>query len=250
MKILLIILSTIIMMPSIAFPLTYEKHNTISDIGGVGKGSSESEGYVSYQINDFPLCKKLNKSKIASLRQGARIHYDQHKKIYAFEKGIFDCSYAWENNSTLTSIYEGMVEYFTLDTILIYYTHKNEKAHGYMRQKNIWYTFTHDEKFLFGDSRSFTNKNNVASTKEIKHAERLLNFYNNLDVSTSSAKIYGDVINRNIHLDENKKIAEQTTTNKQSSTNIATELEKLDKLLKSRSITKDEYQKAKNKLLN
>ena len=78
----------------------------------------------------------------------------------------------------------------------------------------------------------------------------MLNFYNNLDVSTSSAKIYGDVINRNIHLDENKKIAEQTTTNKQSSTNIATELEKLDKLLKSRSITKDEYQKAKNKLLN
>ena len=64
MKILLIILSTIIMMPSIAFPLTYEKHNTISDIGGVGKGSSESEGYVSYQINDFPLCKKLNKYQL------------------------------------------------------------------------------------------------------------------------------------------------------------------------------------------
>lgn len=143
-----------------------------------------------------------------------------------------------------------MVEYFTLDTILIYYTHKNEKAHGYMRQKNTWYTFTHDDKFLFGDSRSFTNKNNIASAKEIKHAEKLLNFYNNLDVSTSSAKIYGDVINRNIHLEENKKITEQTTTNKQNGKNIATELEKLDMLLKSRSITKEEYQKAKNKLLN
>lgn len=256
MKILLIILSTIIIMPSKAFPLTYEKHNTIiSDIGDVGKGNVEAEGYFSYQINDYPICKKLNEPKIASLRQGIRIHYDPNKKVYAFEKGIFDCNYGWENNSILTGIYEGMVEYLTRDTIVIYYKHENGKSNGYMKQRNIWYTFTHDEKFLFNDSRSLTQKN-LASADEIKHGERLLDFYNNLDVSSSSAKIYDGVINKNIHL--NKKTTSERKTPQpidpketlKNKDNVANELEKLEKLFKRGAITKDEYQKAKNKILN
>ena len=112
-KIILVFFLAFVFIPEKTFSLTYEKHNVVSDIGDVGKGNTETEGYFSYQINDYPLCKKLNEPKIAALRQGIRIHYDPNKKIYAFEKGIFDCNYGWEKNSTLLGIYEGMVEYLT-----------------------------------------------------------------------------------------------------------------------------------------
>jgi len=254
-KIILVFFLAFVFIPEKTFSLTYEKHNLVSDIADVGKGNTEAEGYFSYQINDYPLCKKLNEPKIAALRQGIRIHYDPNKKIYAFEKGIFDCNYGWEKNSTLLGIYEGMVEYLTKNTIVIYYKHENGKSHGYMKQINTWYTFTHDEKFLFNDSRSLTQKI-LASADEIKHGERLLDFYNNLDVSSSSAKIYDGVINKNIHL--NKKTSserkapqsidpKETLKNKD---NVANELEKLEKLFKRGAITKEEYQKAKNKILN
>ena len=95
-----------------------------------------------------------------------------------------------------------------------------------------------------------------ASADEIKHGERLLEFYNNLDVSSSSAKIYDGVINKNIHL--NKKTTSEIKTPQsinpketlKNKDNVANELEKLEKLFKRGAITKDEYQKAKNKILN
>jgi hypothetical protein len=253
-KIILVFFLAFVFIPEKTFSLTYEKHNVVSDIGDVGKGNTEAEGYFSYQVNEYPVCKKLNVT-LNFLRQGIRIHYDPNKKIYAFEKGIFDCSNAWEKNYALSGIYEGMIEYLTRDTIVIYYKHENDKSHGYMKQRNIWYTFTHDEKFLFNDSRSLTQKN-LASADEIKHGERLLDFYNNLDVSSSSAKIYDGVINKNIHLNKkttSERKAPQSIDPKETQKNkdnVANELEKLEKLFKRGAITKDEYQKAKNKILN
>ena len=123
-----------------------------------------------------------------------------------------------------------------------------KKKYSYSKFNSFWYYNEQDIEFVTGDPRANHTQRNATSA-EIEHAEKLYKFYEYLDVSSPNAKKY-TVINTIIRLNETKKTEEQVPIKKQSSANVASELEKLEKLLKSGAITKDEYQKAKNKILN
>jgi hypothetical protein len=246
MKIILIILAILIGVHTKAFSLVYEKKVATTYLG-LEKGRTETEGFFLNGVGELPVCQKLNTSYYSIMRQGMRINYDSKNKIHSKEKGLFDCVYAFSGNEIRGGLYEGIQEFFNTGELYILFKQDQKKKYAYSKSNNSWYFNEHDIEFMLGDPRG-NLKLRLATPAEIEHAEKLYQFYEYLDLSSSNAKKY-TVINTSIHLNEPKKTQEQAPNKKQSESGVAAELERLQKLLNSGAITKDEYQKAKNKVL-
>jgi hypothetical protein len=241
----LIIYAFILISNSEASALWYEKriNNDIFFSDGVKGGKSEEQGYFG-PSDIFPGCKRLN-AKFKGLRQGLKVFYKPDGNIDSVQNGIFDCKYNGEQVSFF--LVEGFSE--RPGVIQVVFMEDNFNTHYYTKYENKWNYATRAINYGLQNSPAANLKIREATLKEIDHAEKLYKFYKEIDLSSANVKKYA-VINTSIRLNEIKKTEEQVPIKKQSSANVAGELEKLDKLLKSGAITKDEYQKAKNKILN
>lgn len=263
MRNLLIIITILLITSSKAFPLTYKKYgeefkHPWSD--GIESGIRTSEGFYGLTLDDFPNCMKL-KSYLTenilqaikggvSVRQGLIVFYKSDGNIHTTDNGLRDCKLL--NEVVRIGLDEGIV--LNPNRTAIYFKKENSRNHIYVyeHQSRLWFYDTLNVDALGPSSSNANHIRRAATQEEILHAEKLLKIYRNLDVSSPSAKIYSS-INDEVNKTQNKQIKktqEPAPTKKQNNTNIVTELEKLDKLLKSGSITKEEHQKAKNKLLN
>jgi hypothetical protein len=230
--------------PEKAFPLTYSKKISTDVIFQDGRkdGRTESEGFYGDNFDFFPICKKMN-INAKGLRQGLSVFFKSDGSISS-ENGIYDCQYGF--GKVVFGLVEGINE--GASGTFIFFDRDATTKYFYRKINNIWYTETMLADFLLPEDPKSNHTQRPATTQEINHAERLYKFYKEIDLSSPKAKKY-KVINTSIHLNETKKTEEQVTIKQQSNTNVVSELEKLDKLFKSGAITRQEYQKAKDKIL-
>lgn len=245
MKIILTIFVILILLPTKAFSLTYDKRVNTDIIfqDGTKGGKSETEGFWSDGNQFFPSCKRMNVN-LFGLRQGLRVFYKPDGSIHSSENGLYDCQVSF--GRTAFGIVEGVAE--LPNFVTVHYKRDSTTRYYYSKQNNIWYFSTANVDVAYTNDPNSNYKTRPATTEEINHAERLYKFYKEIDLSSPKAKKY-TVLNTSIHLNESKKTQEQAPTKKQNESGVAAELERLQKLLNSGAITKDEYQKAKNKVL-
>jgi hypothetical protein len=262
MKNLLIIIAILLTTSSNAFSLTYKKYgeeykHPWSD--GIESGIRTSEGFYGLTIDDFPNCIKLKSYLTENIlqaikggvqvRQGLIVYYKSDGNIYNTESGLRDCKLL--NGVVGMGLDEGIIVNPNLNDI--YFKKENSRNHVYVyeHQSKLWF---YDTLNVDGLSASSSNANHIrraATQEEILHAEKLLKIYRNLDLSSPTAKIYSS-LNETINQTEKKQIKktqEPAPAKKQSESGVAAELERLQKLFNSGAINKDEYQKAKNKVL-
>jgi hypothetical protein len=194
---LLIIFFAFIFIPEKAFSLTWDQKKNSSFGRNVQDNASAVEtGYHAANNSDFPNCRKLNLNH-SGLKQGKKITYDVNGKLIFTENGIFDCGYADTSKTKLGfSIFEGIVENFDTNSVQIIF--KTDDFKKYFYQKNSdgsWYYYHKDKNYSGAPKES-----RLATNSEIQHAEKLLSFYKNIDLSSRSAKIYGDKIFNNDNL--------------------------------------------------
>jgi len=228
-----------------AFSLTYDKkvnRDIVFEDGAKG-GRSESEGFYGSSFDFFPNCKKMN-TNFSGLRQGLKVFYKSDGSIFTSENGIYDCV------KVPTRVGFGLIEGVTEKPglITIHFKRDASTQYFYWKQDNIWHLATMHTDYVYPTDPNSNYTTRTATVQEANHAERLYKFYREIDLSSPKAKKY-KVINTSIHLNDTKKIDEQVTIKQQSNTNVVSELEKLDKLFKSGAITRQEYQKAKDKIL-
>ena len=241
----LIILFFFMVISNIAFALTWDKkiNPQIINNDGSKTGESKDEGFFGINFNFFPNCKKFN-ANFSGLRQGLKVYYNTDGTIHSSENGIFDC---YRANNTIGF---GLVEGITVSPGLtaIHFKREGLVRYVYFKTNNIWYLETAHIDFLYSKDPNSNSSYRIATLEEINHAERLYKFYKEIDLSSPKAKKY-NVINTSINLNESKKNQDSAPAKKQNESGVAAELERLQKLFNSGAITKDEYQKAKNKVL-
>lgn len=243
MKIILIILAILITTSSKSFSLEYGKTvNTNITYEDGTKGRAEVEGFFGEGDELFPNCKKMN-VQFRSLKQGLKVFYKQDGSIHSSENGLYDCS------TYFGKITHVLVEGFTEGQGKIRIHYKRDNAIRYFYFFNdIWHTGTDNVDVVLHNDPNSNYIQRPSTPEEINHAERLYKFYKEIDLSSPNAKKY-NVINTSINLNESKKNQDPAPAKKQSESGVAAELERLQKLFNSGAITKDEYQKAKNKVL-
>lgn len=265
MKIILIILAILITTSSKSFSLTYKKLENVRGIAwtdGSQGGKAVDEGFFG-AINNFPNCIKLKKYATEAdlawinsniyLRQGLRVYYKPDGSIFSSDNGLYDCKLT--AGKITFSLDEGISE--QPEGALVFFKKENSSNHyyNYIKKDNAWSYVIRNMDAGKASELNANLKVRPATKEEIQHGEKLLQFYRNLDLSSPTAKKYLSINNINDQLNQTQnkqtnKTEDKTIIKKQSNMNIVTELEKLDKLLKGGSITKEEHQKAKNKLLN
>jgi hypothetical protein len=254
MRNLLIIITILLITSSKAFSLTFKK---LEKYASFHSGYANGEGFYGF-LDDFPNCIKLkaNFTEIEyqrittgnNLRQGLNVFYYSDGTIHSSIYGLFDCK-----------LYQGGVSIFLDEGISespeqyqIYFKKENLNNHIYtyvIKHKEWRYTIRAIDSS--GYAPNSIGNIRAATQEEILHAEKLLKIYRNLDLSSPTSKIYSS-LNEAVNQTEKKQIKktqEPAPTKKQSESGVVAELERLQKLFNSGAITKDEYQKAKNKVL-
>ena len=198
----------IIITPEKAFSLTYDKKTQSTNItlSDGSSGKAETEGFFGFG-EEATNCKKFN-YKLNQLRQGQIIFYTNKGSVSGIEKGLFDCRLD-NNNKPIYTIWEGVSEDYLSNTIMLSYMNDQTNHYTYAKRNNNWYLWTKNK-----DVYTFTHPNanftqRLLTPDEIKYAERLYLFYKNADVSSRSAKIYGDKI-----YNSNDPIAKKESTPK------------------------------------
>ena len=176
--------------PDKAFSLTYDKKTTRAWVNN-SETKSDTEGFFGISSS----CPRLGEEKSYGLIQGtAIIYYDGG--VRDFQKGIYECRIG-KDSKIRFSITEGLVEFTKPYEIQVYYKTQNNIRYVYRKIEGKWYFATLSNIYSDpSDSRAnYTQR--VANNNEEKEAEKLYTFYKNLDLSSRSAKIYGDKILNN-----------------------------------------------------
>ena len=196
---------TFIIFPERTFALIYDnKTNKQLSVGQKSDaGYTNEQGHFGINNSDFTNCKKLN-ANYSGLKQGKKIHYDKSNKLIAIENGIFDCAYNI-NNQPAFYLQEGLIEYHDRDSIILHYRIDGDKQYIYEKTNGVWFSYTKPRNYPAPSPTNYQQ----ATTVEIQNAEKLFIFYKNLDVSSRSAKIYGDKI-----YNSNDPIAKKESTPK------------------------------------
>ena len=195
---LLIIFFVFIFIPEKAFSLTWDNKKNSS----FGRNNQESSatvdgiGYYSDNNSYFPNCRKLNLN-FTGLKQGKKITYDLNGKLIAIENGIYDCGFAGASGKIPGfSIFEGIIENYDTNSVMIVFKYDDFKKYYYQKDADGSWIYYYKEKNYSSPS---PKESRLATNSEIQQAEKLLNFYKNVDLSSRSAKIYGDkILNNNI----------------------------------------------------
>jgi hypothetical protein len=198
--------------PDKAFSLTYDKKTTRSWANN-SETKSDTEGFFGISSS----CPRLGEEKSYGLIQGTAITYFDGG-VRDFQKGIYECRIS-KDSKIRFSITEGLVEFTKPYEIQVYYKTQNNIRYVYRKIEGKWYFATLSNIYSDpSDSRAnYTQR--VANNNEEKEAEKLYTFYKNLDLSSRTAKIYGDKILTNANLNpavEKKRVEE--TRNETSST--------------------------------
>ena len=185
-------------LPNKAAAFKYEKLKNTNMIFSDGStGSSEVEGFfvMGYEA---PNCKKFNQN-LKILRQGQSIAYKSNGKVAGIEKGLFDCRLSNDNKPVFTT-WEGIVDFYEPSSRIIIFKNDNVNAHMYSQvQGQAWTYFTRNVNVLYNEHPNANISQRLATKDEIEHAEKLYNFYKSIDLSSRSAKKYGDkILNNNI----------------------------------------------------
>lgn len=196
---------TFIIFPERTFALIYDnKTNKQLSVGQKSDaGYTNEQGHFGINNSDFTNCKKLNANH-SGLKQGKKIHYDKSNKLIAIENGIFDCAYNI-NNQPSFYLQEGLIEYHDRDSIMLHYRIDGDKQYIYEKANGVWLSYTKLKNYPAPAPTNYQQ----ATTVEIQNAEKLFIFYKNLDLSSRSAKIYGDKI-----YNSNDPIAKKESTPK------------------------------------
>ena len=185
---LFLFLLTFIIFPKQALSLTYDQKNVPAFIDNKIQGNLESEGFY----GTGPDCKKMGLSNYSHLRQGTQIVI-LNGKVRDFQKGLYDCK-MFPDGQTRAIITEGLVEYPYLKEIQIYFKTESNIHYMYRKVNAQWYLQTKNSYFNSWADPKANATQRLATQEEINHAEKLFTFYKNLDLSSRSAKIYGDKI--------------------------------------------------------
>lgn len=196
---------TFIIFPERTFALIYDnKTNKQLSVGQKSDaGYTNEQGHFGINNSDFINCKKLNANS-SGLKQGKKIHYDKSNKLIAIENGIFDCAYNI-NNQPAFYLQEGLLEYHDRDSIVLHYRIDGDKQYIYEKTNGVWLSYLKLRNYPAPAPTNYQQ----ATTVEIQNAEKLFIFYKNLDLSSRSAKIYGDKI-----YNSNDPIAKKESTPK------------------------------------
>ena len=241
-KFLIIAFLAFIIFPQQAFSLTYDKRvNTdIKQSDGSTGGRSENEGFYGHASN-APNCKKFN-FNYTPLIQGQSILYLPNGTINDISKGLFGCMLD-ANNKAAMGLVEGISEFPSQNNVQIFFKNDGINRHVYSKLNGTWTYWTRNIDAGFWTHPIANAKQRLATKEEIEHAEKLYTFYKNLDLSSRTAKIYGDKILTNANLNpavEKKKVEE--TRNETSSTywsntkNGPTDIESAKKKLQGRKL--------------
>jgi len=155
-------------------------------------GHSEIEGFFVTGYN-APNCKKFNQnSKI--LRQGQSIAYKSNGKVYGIEKGLFDCRLD-NNNKPLFTLWEGVIDLYERNERIVIFKNDNVNLYMYSQvQGGVWNYFTRNVNAVYNEHPQANTFIRPATKDEIDNAEKLYTFYKSIDLSSRSAKNYGDKI--------------------------------------------------------
>jgi len=191
------LLFVLILISENVFALTYEKKETSIVIPDQADGKSVNEGFYLNGVGSLPNCKKLNIHEVSTLRQGIRTSYTASGKLHAIEKGLFDCKMS-KDNKVRTMLYEGLAINHENSQITIFFKNDNSKSYMYIKDQisyltEVWSYLETKVEFTRTDPRANTNSR-LATPEEIEHAKKLYLFYQNIDVSSRSAKNYGNQI--------------------------------------------------------
>jgi len=191
-----ILFSTLIFFPENSFSLTYDKKTQTRNVQSGGDGSNvraEIEGFFGNASN-APNCKKFNYN-LRQIRQGLVVLY-KNDTVVSIEKGLFDCSLNSKNQPTYT-MWEGLREEVTIGETQIFFKHDSINKHVYVKDKSgSWYYVTKNRDAVNWTQANANFTQRPATKDEIQHAEKLFIYFKNLDLSSRSAKIYGDKILR------------------------------------------------------
>jgi hypothetical protein len=217
-KFLIITILAFIIFPQQAFSLTYgKKVNTdIKQADGSTGGRSENEGFYG-DASNASNCKKFN-FNYTPLIQGQSILYQPNGTINDISKGLFGCMLD-KNNKPAMGLVEGISEFPSQNNVQIFFKNDGINRHVYSKLNGTWTYWTRNIDAGFWTHPIANAKQRLATKEEIEHAEKLYTFYKNLDLSSRTAKIYGDKILTNANLNpavEKKKVEE--TRNETSST--------------------------------
>ena len=182
--------------PNKAFSFTWDtfERDSLDHLGK--KFFVINEGYKSADKNNFHNCKSLNLSTGGeAIRQGKATYYeDKTKKIVvSYQKGIFDC-FLGPNNEMRISLIDGISEKIGGD-IIISFDHDEFKRYQFFlpQGQKPWKYVARSSKVLnSADDKTIFMRD--ATSEETIQAEKLLKFYRSLDVSSRTAKIYGNKI--------------------------------------------------------
>jgi S1-C subfamily serine protease len=194
-----------IIFPHQAFSLTYERKNSPGFIDGKTQGNIETEGF----FGAGPDCKKLGFPNYNHLRQGTIITI-LDGNVRDLQKGLYDCKIS-EDGQTRAAIIEGLVEFLKIKEVQIYFKTENNIHFMYRKVNGQWYLFTKNSNYSSWNDQKATLTSRLANASEVNEAENLFKFYKTLDISSSSAKIYGDKI-----LNNNNPIVKKESTPKKN----------------------------------
>ena len=191
-----------------AFSLTYDKRvNTdIKRADGSTGGRSESEGFYG-DTSNAPNCKKFNFNYVG-LIQGQKLVYQPNGTLNEISKGLFGCMLD-ANNKPALGLVEGVTEIPNQDNIQIFFKNDGINRHIYSKLNGTWTYWTRNIDYAFWNHPLANTSQRLATKEEIEHAVKLYTFYKNLDLSSRSAKIYGDKI-----YNSNDPIAKKESTPK------------------------------------
>jgi len=173
--------------PEKAFSLTYDKKSSKGWFD-YKETKIDTEGFFGFASS----CLRLGEQKSHGLIQGTLItHFDGG--VRDIQKGIFDCRIS-KDSKIRFSLTEGVAEFTKPYEIQVYYKTQNNIHYAYRKVEGKWYHITKNATYAdWSDSRAnYTQR--LANDSEEKEAEKLYSFYKNIDVSSRSAKIYGDKI--------------------------------------------------------
>ena len=196
MKKIILVIVFILGFNNAALSLSWDRieNRTNVKLPGNVYGYSIGEGHWGSKLEEFPNCKRFNEFPGKGLRQGNKTFYNFDNKIVAYEKGLFDCIYF--TDQIRYRIVEGISENPTDRITSIYFKRDNFKQYIYSYSNNVWYLITLNKDYFSG--HQLANKiSRVATREEIDHAERLLEFYKKIDLSSRNSTIFNNIINTN-----------------------------------------------------
>ena len=195
-------LLALIVFPDKAFSLTYDK-KTSKGWANNTETKLDTEGFFGISSS----CPRLGEEKSHGLIQGSIISYFDGG-VRDFQKGIFDCRIS-KDSKIRFSLTEGLVEFTKPYEIQVYFKTQDNIHYVYRKIDGKWYLITKSAAYAdWSDSRA-NFKQRLVNNSEEKEAEKLYYFYKNLDLSSRSAKIYGDKI-----YNSNDPIAKKESTPK------------------------------------